>query len=391
MSKPLGFEKPLGMRDILPDVLEKQRWLESQVKACMQQWGYREISTPTLEYYDTVGAASATLDNRLFKLLDSEGKTVVLRPDMTAPIARVASSLMKEEPLPLRLMYTANVFRAQKNEAGRNAEFTQLGIECIGQASVDADAEAIALAVSVLKAAGVSVFKIAVGHIGFLEGLLEEIVEEKDDCEKLKEYLYNRDYVGFRQYVKGLRLSEEGTSRLYELLKLRGGKELLERAEAITVNGQARKAVRNLRELWEALEAYQVDQYVLLDLNLLSNLDYYTGILFEGYAANQGFSICTGGRYDGLLAQFGRPCPATGFAIQMDSLLEAANYEAEKTKRFLILYRAEQRTDALEKARALRAEANAVVITQRKEESNRVDFSQYAEVIDMTGEGATWR
>ncbi|WP_171253261.1 ATP phosphoribosyltransferase regulatory subunit, partial [Acinetobacter baumannii] len=96
---------------------------------------------------------------------------------------------------------------------------------------------------------------------------------EKDDCEKLKEYLYNRDYVGFRQYVKGLRLSEEGTSRLYELLKLRGGKELLERAEAITVNGQARKAVRNLRELWEALEAYQVDQYVLLDLNLLSNLD----------------------------------------------------------------------------------------------------------------------
>lgn len=391
MSKPLGFEKPLGMRDILPDVLEKQRWLESQVKACMQQWGYREISTPTLEYYDTVGAASATLDNRLFKLLDSEGKTVVLRPDMTAPIARVASSLMKEEPLPLRLMYTANVFRAQKNEAGRNAEFTQLGIECIGQASVDADAEAIALAVSVLKAAGVSVFKIAVGHIGFLEGLLEEIVEEKDDCEKLKEYLYNRDYVGFRQYVKGLQLSEEGTSRLYELLKLRGGKELLERAEAITVNGQARKAVRNLRELWEALEAYQVDQYVLLDLNLLSNLDYYTGILFEGYAANQGFSICTGGRYDGLLAQFGRPCPATGFAIQMDSLLEAADYEAEKTKRFLILYRAEQRTDALEKARALRAEANAVVITQRKEESNRVDFSQYAEVIDMTGEGATWR
>ncbi|MFT9849542.1 ATP phosphoribosyltransferase regulatory subunit [Aneurinibacillus sp. REN35] len=391
MSKPLGFEKPLGMRDILPDVLEEQRWLEGQVKGCMQQWGYREISTPTLEYYDTVGAASATLDNRLFKLLDSEGKTVVLRPDMTAPIARVASSLMKEEPLPLRLMYTANVFRAQKNEAGRNAEFTQLGIECIGQASVDADAEAIALAVSVLKAAGVSVFKIAVGHIGFLEGLLEEIVEEKDDCEKLKEYLYNRDYVGFRQYVHGLGLSEEGTSRLCELLKLRGGKELLERAEAITVNGQARKAVRNLRELWEALEAYQVDQYVLLDLNLLSNLDYYTGILFEGYAANQGFSICTGGRYDGLLAQFGRPCPATGFAIQMDSLLEAADYQMEKARRFLILYRAEQRSAALEKARALRAQDNTVVITQRKEESNQVDFSQYAEVIDMTGEEATWQ
>ncbi|GED15672.1 ATP phosphoribosyltransferase regulatory subunit [Aneurinibacillus migulanus] len=389
MSKPLGFEKPLGMRDILPDVLEKQRWLEHQVKACMKQWGYREIGTPTLEYYDTVGGASATLDNKLFKLLDSEGKTVVLRPDMTAPIARVASSLLKEEPLPLRLMYTANVFRAQKNEAGRNAEFPQLGIEYIGSSSVDADAEAIALAVSVLKEAGVPVFKIAVGHIGFLEGLLEEIIEEKEDREKLKEFLYHRDYVGFRHYAKGLALPEKNEARLYELLKLRGGKELLERAEAITVNGQARKAVNNLRELWEALEAYRVEEYVLLDLNLLRSLDYYTGILFEGYAANQGFSICAGGRYDGLMAQFGRPCPATGFAVQMDSLLEAVDYQPVQNKKFLILYHANRRTEALERARALRVEKEAVVITQRKEEWAQTDFSQYTEVIDLTGGEAT--
>jgi ATP phosphoribosyltransferase regulatory subunit len=386
MSKPLGFEKPLGMRDILPDVLEKQRWLEKQVKTCMEQWGYREISTPTLEYYDTVGEASATLDNKLFKLLDKEGKTLVLRPDMTAPIARVVSSLLKEEPLPLRLMYMANVFRAQKKEAGRNAEFPQIGMEYIGSASVDADAEAIALAVSVLKAAGVEVFKIAVGHIGFLEGLLEEIVEQKADRETLKEFLYDRDYVGFRNYVKGLNLPGENAERLYELLKLRGGKELLERAEAITVNGQARKAVMNLRQLWEALEAYQVSEYVLLDLNLLSNLNYYTGILFEGYAANQGFSICTGGRYDGLMAQFGRPCPATGFAVQMDSLLEAVPYEPERPAKYLILYTAAQRTEALEKARTLRAEYNAIVVVQRKEEFSPLDFSQYAEVIDLTKE-----
>jgi ATP phosphoribosyltransferase regulatory subunit len=389
MSKPLGFEKPLGMRDILPDVLEKQRWLEQQVKACMKQWGYREIATPTLEYYDTVGGASATLDNKLFKLLDSEGKTVVLRPDMTAPIARVASSLLKEEPLPLRLMYTANVFRAQKNEAGRNAEFTQLGIEYLGSSSVDADAEAIALAVSVLKAAGVGVFKIAVGHIGFLEGLLEEIVEKKEDREKLKEFLYYRDYVGFRHYVKEMALPEAGAARLYELLKLRGGKDLLDRAEAITINGQARKAVTNLRQLWEALEAYQVEQYILLDLNLLSNLDYYTGILFEGYAANQGFSICTGGRYDGLMAQFGRPCPATGFAVQMDSLIEAADYQPARPKKFLILYHAAQRTEALEKARVLRTGENAVVIAQRKEEWTQASTAPYTEVIDLTGEEAT--
>lgn len=387
MSRPLGFEKPLGMRDVLPDVLKKQRKLEDKVKQCMEQWGYAEILTPTLEYYDTVGGASATMDHKLFKLLDNQGKTVVLRPDMTAPIARVASSLLKNEPLPLRLMYSATVFRAQKKEAGRNAEFVQLGIENIGSASVDADAEAIALAVSVLRAAGVKTFKIAVGHVGFLEGLFQETVPREEDRDVLKDYLHCRNYVGFRQYVKELRLPAENEARLRELLKLRGGKELIARAEAITVNGQARRAVANLYELWEALEAYQVTDYVILDLNMSGNLNYYTGILFEGYAANQGFSLCTGGRYDGLMAQFGRPCPATGFAIQMDSLLEAIEETPEQVEKRLILYSSSQRQEALELARRLRIEVGDIVVAQRKDEWLAADFSQYTDIIDLTKEG----
>ncbi|BAU26607.1 ATP phosphoribosyltransferase regulatory subunit [Aneurinibacillus soli] len=388
MSRPLGFEKPLGMRDVLPDLLKKQRKLEDKVKQCMEQWGYAEIMTPTLEYYDTVGGASATIDNKLFKLLDRQGKTVVLRPDMTAPIARVASSLLKDEPLPLRLMYSASVFRAQAKEAGRNAEFVQLGIENIGSASVDADAEAIALAVSVLKAAGVQTFKIAIGHVGFLEGLFEETVPRKEDRDVLREYLHCRNYVGFRQYVKELRLPAENEARLRELLKLRGGKELIARAEAITVNGQARRAVANLYELWEALEAYQVTDSVILDLNMSSNLDYYTGVLFEGYAANQGFALCTGGRYDGLMAQFGRPCPATGFAVQMDRLLEAVGDMPVQVEKSLILYRASQRQEALELASRMRMEEGKVVVAQRKDEWLAADFSQYTDIIDLTKEGA---
>ncbi|WP_027416303.1 ATP phosphoribosyltransferase regulatory subunit [Aneurinibacillus terranovensis] len=389
MSKPLGFEKPLGMRDVLPDTLEKQRWLEERLKECMVRWGYREIATPTLEYYDTVGGASATLDNKLFKLLDKEGKTLVLRPDMTAPIARVASSLLKDEPLPLRLMYTANVFRAQAQEAGRNAEFGHTGIEYIGSDLADADAEAIALAVSVLKACGVEMFKIVIGHIGFLEGLLEEIVENPADRETLKEFLHYRNYVGFRAYVKGLALNKENEQRLCELLTLRGGKELIEKAKSITVNGRARKAVLNLAELWEALEAYQVTDYILFDLNLLSNLNYYTGVLFEGYAANQGFPLCTGGRYNGLMAQFGRPCPATGFAVRMDRLMDASEYKPEPVKRVFILYSENQRKEALEKASKLRLEQGLVVIAQRKEEYDAAIHTQLQdEVIDLTKEGA---
>lgn len=388
MSKPLGFEKPLGMRDVLPGVLQKQRWLQHRLLNCMEQWGYREIMTPTLEYYDTVGGASATLDERLFKLLDRQGKTLVLRPDMTAPIARVASSLLKDEPFPLRLMYSSNVFRAQAKEAGRNAEYYQTGVELIGSPSVDADAEVIALAVFVLKEAGVPDFKIAIGHVGFLDGLLEETVDVEDQREALKEYLHNRNFVGFRHYVESLGVAPEKQERLRQLLTLRGGKDLVDRAEAITINGKARKAVQNLRRLWEALEAYRVTDSVLFDLNLLSNLNYYTGILFEGYAAGQGFPLCTGGRYDRLMAQFGRPAPATGFAVQMDRMMEATSYQPEKRETTIVLYTEDQRTRAFEQAQILRQLEGGVVVTLRKEEwdESRVPAEINGRVLDLTKE-----
>jgi len=381
MTKPLGFEKPLGMRDYLPDVLAKQRYIEQKVNTCMTRWGYQEILTPTLEYYDTVGDASATLDSKLFKLLDRQGRTLVLRPDVTAPIARVVSSLMKDEPRPLRLMYNTNVFRAQQNEAGRNAEFIQSGVELIGDATVDADAEVIALAVASLKAAGLEEFKIVVGHVDFIEGLLEETLSNEDEREKLKERLHNSDYVGFRQDVETLSISDAEKSRLYGILKLRGGAERLAEAEALTINGRARKAVRNLQQLWLALEAYEVTDSIMFDFNLLSSLDYYTGILFEGYAADQGWPVCGGGRYDRLISQFGIDNPSTGFAIKMDRLVQASPLNPEGAeKKIYIIYDQQTRSEAIRKAQQLRGEA--IVVTGTMPPSQPVD-----EVIDVRGGG----
>ncbi|MFY0543216.1 ATP phosphoribosyltransferase regulatory subunit [Brevibacillus sp. H7] len=362
MSKPLGFEKPLGMRDILPESLAKQRHLELALRRCIEQWGYDEICTPSLEYYDTVGAASATLTDRMFKLLDKQGHTVVLRPDMTTPIARVVSSLYKDVSLPIRLFYQANVFRAQEKEAGRNAEFFQTGIELIGDATVDADAEAIALAVFCLQAAEVSTFRIAIGHVDFIDGLLEEIVPETEAQAQFRRYLYERDFVGYRQLADQLDIAEEAKRRLHALLRLRGGKGKIAEARELTINGKARKAVETIASLWEALEAYGVTEYLLLDFNLISNLNYYTGIVFEGYAADLGSPLVGGGRYDGLLAQFGRPAPATGFAIKMDRLMQvtAATVEQERP-RTLLCYAPSRRREALQEAQRLREEGIVVV------------------------------
>ncbi|WP_400162368.1 ATP phosphoribosyltransferase regulatory subunit [Brevibacillus sp. TJ4] len=390
MAKPLGFEKPLGMRDILPESLAKQRHLEHVLRACIEPWGYEEISTPSLEYYDTVGAASATLTDRMFRLLDKQGHTVVLRPDMTTPIARVVSSLYKDVPLPIRLFYHANVFRAQEQEAGRNAEFFQTGIELIGDGSEDADAEAIALAVFCLRAVGVETFRIAIGHVDFVDGLLEEEIACEDVRKQFRQYLYDRDFVGYRQLLFGLDIGSDAKQRLEALLRLRGGKGKIAEARELTGNGKARRAVETVASLWDALEAYGVTEDLLLDFNLLSNLNYYTGVVFEGYAADLGSPLLGGGRYDHLLAQFGRPAPATGFAIKMDRLLQVTPaIEGKAPSRVLLCYSAERRREALAEAQLLREDGLVVVtrlVSGRAEAAAGAQDTQYAKVICLVAE-----
>ncbi|QOS98029.1 ATP phosphoribosyltransferase regulatory subunit [Brevibacterium sp. JNUCC-42] len=365
MATPLVFEKPLGMRDVLPELLQKQRGIEQILRQCISRWGYDEIATPSLEYFETVGAASATLTDHMFKLLDKQGHTVILRPELTAPIARVVSSLYKHVPYPIRLFYQANVFRAQEKEAGRHAEFYQTGVELIGEVSVDADAEVIALAISCLQVAGVPAFKITVGHVDVVSGLLEEIVMDKQERLTLGKCLQHRDYVGYRQVVSTLSLNAEEKDRLLYLLQLRGGREMIEEGIQLTHTPKAIAAMQTILHLWDALEAYGVEEHILLDFTLIGHFDYYTGIVFEGYAADLGSPLLSGGRYDRLLERFGRPSAATGFALEIDRLLQVANIVTpSKQKRYVILYEQHNREEALRYAQEKRNE-QYIVITAR--------------------------
>ncbi|MBC8081520.1 MAG: ATP phosphoribosyltransferase regulatory subunit, partial [Gorillibacterium sp.] len=235
MSKPKGFEKPTGVKDYVPEVVDRLRRIESHVLKCMESWGYRQIITPTLEFYDTVGAASATIDKKLFKLLDQNGRTLVLRSDMTAPIARVVSSLLKDEPLPLRLAYHSNVFRAFAEEAGKESEFFQTGVELVGDGTPEADAEVIALAIASLQAAGIHQFKIALGHLGFLNGLFNETLPDQIDKQKaLKTSLLNRDYVLYRRLLAQYELEPMVSQKLEGILHLSGTEQICEQAQDLT-------------------------------------------------------------------------------------------------------------------------------------------------------------
>ncbi|MFC3750336.1 ATP phosphoribosyltransferase regulatory subunit [Paenibacillus sp. GCM10012306] len=363
MSKPKGFEKPAGVRDYLPHAVSKLRKIERDVLHCMSRWGYRQMITPTLEYYDTVGVASSTSDQKLYKLLNNRGQALVLRSEMTAPVARVVSSLLKDEPLPLRLSYHANVFRAIEEEAGREAEFFQTGVELVGDDSPEADAEVVALAIASLQAAGVKSFKIAMGHVGFLNGLFQEAVPGLPEAqEELKSHLLGRDYVSFRETLHRLELPEAQKNELNGLLRLRGGKEICGQALELSGHPLARTSIEHLCKVWEVLESYGVSQHVLIDLTMIGDFTYYTGMTFEGYAAELGFPVCSGGRYDNLLQQFGRPVPSTGFSLKTNRILDGVPAETETEELpILVQYDVSRRQEGLQEAARLRSEGRVVV------------------------------
>ncbi|MDQ0244697.1 ATP phosphoribosyltransferase regulatory subunit [Bacillus fengqiuensis] len=386
MAKLFMFEKPLGMRDTLPVLFERKKQAREKLAAEISEWGYQYMATPTLEYYETIGNTSAILDQQLFKLLDKEGHTLVLRPDMTSPIARVAASKLLNR-IPLRLAYEANVFRAQQNEGGRPAEFEQVGVELIGDGTISGDAEVIALMIHALKRAGLSSFKVAIGHIGYVNALFLEIVGNEERADILRRFLYEKDYVGYRNHVNKLGLSSIDKQRLLQLLSLRGNETKIMEAIDLVENEAGREAARELQQLWAILESYGVTNEIKVDFNLVSHMSYYTGILFEVFAENVGFHIGNGGRYDQLLEKFENTTPATGFGIQLDRLIEALNgkgYEPQVAS--CILFSQERLQEALQLAKQKRGAGERVVLQDVAGVQNIDSFtSTFADVLYLIG------
>ncbi|MDR7237795.1 ATP phosphoribosyltransferase regulatory subunit [Neobacillus drentensis] len=361
MSRLFMFEKPLGMRDTLPELYEKKHRIRTLMEDTIKLWGCQFIETPTLEYYETVGTASAIQDAQLFRLLDKEGHTLVLRPDMTAPIARVAASKLLQDDMPLRLAYSANVYRAQQREGGRPAEFEQIGVECLNDETVSCDGEVISLLISSLKKAGLSEFQVSIGHIGFAQELFLQILGTDERANSLRRFLYEKNYVGYREHVNSLSLSSIDKQRLLQFLELRGGVEIIGTALDLIENEQGKQAILQLKELWDCLNDYGVQDQVKFDLTIVSHMSYYSGILFEVYAGKVGFPIGNGGRYS-LIEKFGKNASATGFAVHLDRLLEAlGSYDIENTVT-CIFFSQERRKEAFQLAEKMHEKGKRTVL-----------------------------
>lgn len=388
MSQPYMFEKPLGLRDTLPQAEQEISRLEMIFQRELQRWGYDFIKTPALEYAETIGRASAISDSRLFKFLDAEGHPVVLRPDMTTPIARIAASSLREEPLPLRLAYTADLYRSQRKEGGHPSEFEQTGAELIGDATPYADVEVISLMMSLLEKSGLASVRLAVGHVGFVNAFFYDIVKDKEIVKHLRNLLYNKNDVGFHEYVTSLGLPSDVAKQLNRFVDSRrmNNEETLTYLESL-VSGSATPVhsyYRNIMELIHLLKLDHLEGQIDLDITLVPHLSYYTGFVFQGFGGNLGFPVASGGRYDDLLAKFNRPCPATGFGIRLDRLLSAIEIPAGRhaSKKSAVIYNRENAGIAMQFAAEEREKGRAIVLQHADGIDNPETFEQQFEAVN---------
>ncbi|MDN3955661.1 ATP phosphoribosyltransferase regulatory subunit [Sporolactobacillus laevolacticus] len=388
MSQPYMFEKPLGLRDTLPQAQQEISRLEMIFQRELQRWGYDFIKTPALEYAETIGRASAIADHRLFKFLDAEGHPVVLRPDMTTPIARIAASSLRQAPLPLRLAYTADLYRSQRKEGGHPSEFEQTGAELIGDATPYADVEVISLMMSLLEKSGLESVRLAVGHVGFVNAFFYDIVKDKNVVERLRNLLYNKNDVGFHEYVATLGLPSDVAKQLNTFVDSRrmNNDETLEFLKTV-VSGSATPVhsyYRNIMELVHLLKMDHLEGQIDLDITLVPHLSYYTGFVFQGFGGNLGFPVASGGRYDDLLAKFNRPCPATGFGIRLDRLMSAIKTPIDRNAQHkrAVIYNRENAGKAMQFAASEREKGHAVVLQHADGIDNPETFGQQFEAVN---------
>ncbi len=314
---------PVGITTILPDAAARVRGLEQTLLTGLGAWGYREIILPTFEYLDvlTPGLHSQVLEKG-YQLTDrTTGRTLVLRPDATAQIARTVAMGMLGDALPLRISYRTSVFRYEPEHVGRDREQLQIGVELIGVSGPAGDAEVLALVIESLRRLGVKSFRISLGHVGFLQGLLRQSGLSPADQARAVQAAARRDIPELQTMVSAGGVSRASARAILEAPELYGGKNVLTRGRVLAGrNRPVLAALDRLEAVFRLLAAGGYEDYLLLDLGELRGFDYYDGIVFDVFAEGVGYEIGGGGRYDHLIGRFGRTVPSTGFAFDVDRL-----------------------------------------------------------------------
>ncbi len=375
---------PEGVRDIYQGECEKKLYLEDKLHNILKTYGYHPIQTPSFEFFDIFGKEVGTTKSKdLYKFFDREGNTLVLRPDITPSIARVAANYFMEESMPIRFCYKGNTFINTGSLQGRLKENTQLGAELIGDNTVDADAEILSMVVECLLHAGLKEFQLSVGHVGILQGMMEAAGFDEEEEDILCDLISNNNFFGVESFIEARHL-DEGLKRLFGVIgRLYQSAEEFQAVRAAAGNyPKIQAAMEHLEKLQSLSLLYGIDKYISFELGVMSSYKYYSGIIFHGYTFGSGEPIVKGGRYDRLLKHFGKDAPAIGFVIVTDQLMAALSRQHIDTPMEhlgqLVVYDEAHREDAVIYARKQRSAGCSVELILKVSGRTNADYKAYA-------------
>ncbi|MEG2539352.1 MAG: ATP phosphoribosyltransferase regulatory subunit [Clostridium sp.] len=376
MSIIKGFV-PEGVEDINSLEFGIKENLTNNINNLFKSFGYRQILTPTFEYYDLFNEIEGTIEKEeMFKFIDRYGRILVLRPDATIPIARMALSSYRQNKEALKFSYSTSVYRMHGSEDGKKTEFVQSGVEFLGEEGVDADAEVIVMAIKAILKCGFKEFKIDIGEASYFKALLEEMKISKGEVQEIKKYIEAKNFAGLQLYLEDITIDPEVKKVILSLPMLYGSMDrVYDRASELCLNENMKKALDNLQSIYEVIREYGFEKYILVDLGLVSHINYYTGVVFKGYVTGYGKEVLGGGRYDNLTKTYGEYMPSTGFGINIDAVYEAMklnglfNSIGEKMD-FAVLYSMDKRKDAIKIATLLRDAGYSVDIRRLQGSDN---------------------
>ena len=332
----MNYVTPAGFRDFSAEEAALREEITYNVQQLFAKSGYTPIETPTLEIMDVL-EAGGHVPASPFKLFDSQGELLAMRPDVTMQVARMCSTRYAGCTAPLRFRYTQRVFReADTRLQAVTREMTQIGIECIGQKGAAADAEVIGLMTEALIAAGVPDFKLALATVGVLRALLAASQGTPAWQKSILQAYHASNFVDLdaltesesAQFVaSGARADVARAIRL--LARIRGGQDAIAAARLLVEPLKCADGLDEFEQTYALLCARGLRERIMIDFSVMSSFDYYTGVVFEAYAPQIGTSLGSGGRYDHMLAAYGQDRPAAGFAFYLEQVMTARELQRE--------------------------------------------------------------
>ena len=371
---------PDGTRDLTNDECIKRKKVIKDISNIFDLWGYKEVITPGIEFYDNFRYEYSGLrEEGIYKFFDSKGRILALRPDMTIPIVRLVSTRFKDVSENIKLSYTSNIFRVYENFSGKRNEYTECGIELITKEKDFSDLEVLIIAIETLKATGAKKFKLELGEVNFFKAAIEELEISKEEKEKLSELIENKKMQELKSFLDKLNLKDEVKNTFCRLPLIFGdGIETLNSYKEIAFNKKMIESINNLERLASRLGDLGYKDYITFDLGITPSVNYYTGIIFRGFIEGSGKIVLSGGRYDNLINSAKKDFKAIGFSINIDELIKTLPINLELKTKFKIIFNKEKEVEAITESMKLRDNGYVVeVIPSEDEKDVRIIREEY--------------